>query len=74
MRDSRFWHPVDTMLFEGQVVVEMRVVCPQGVKNMLLRQTLLAYWKKLAATHDCELLKEGVSLEPIQAMLRRRTN
>ena len=45
------WPPC---FFERQVVVEMRVVCPQDVKNMLLRQTLLAYWKKLAATHDCE--------------------
>ena len=31
-------------------------------------------WKKWAARHECEGLKEGVWLEPIQAMLRRKSN
>ena len=29
------WH---TLLFEGQVALDMRVVCPQDVKKMLLKQ------------------------------------
>ena len=29
------WH---TLMFEGQEKVDMRVVCPQEVKNMLLKQ------------------------------------
>ena len=53
------WH---TVIFEEQVALEMRVVCQQDVKNMLLRQAKTVYWKKWAAKHD-----------PIQAMLRRKT-
>ena len=30
-------------------------------------------WKRWAAKHECEVVKERVSLEPIQAMLRRKT-
>ena len=41
---------------------------------MMLKQAKIAHWKKWAAKHECEELKEGVWLEPIQAMLRRRTN
>ena len=51
----------------------MRLVCPQDVKKMLLKQAGI-YWKKWAATHECVELKEGVWLEPIQASLRRNTN
>ena len=63
-----------TVLFEGQVAVDVRVVCPQDVKKMLLKQAMMVYWKKRAAKHECEELKEGVSLEPIQAMLRRKVS
>ena len=41
---------------------------------MLLKQARSVYWRKWAAKHECEELKEGVWLEPIQAMLRRKTN
>ena len=34
----------------------------------------MVHLKKWAAKHECEELKEGVWLEPIQAMLRRKTN
>ena len=43
--ESPHWH---TLLFEGQVVVDMRVVCPQDVKNMLLKEARMVYWKKWA--------------------------
>ena len=53
----------------------MRVVCPPDVKNMvLLKQARAVNWKKWAAKHECEELKEGVWLELIQAMLRPKTN
>ena len=65
------WH---TLLFDGQVAVDMRVVCTQDVKKMLLRHARMAYWKIWAATHACEELKEGVWLEPVQATLRRKTH
>ena len=41
---------------------------------MLLKQAATAFWKKRAAEHECEELKEGVWSEPIQALLRRETN
>ena len=54
----------------------MRVVCLQDVTKMLLKQariTLVAN-PEGAAKHECGELKEGVWLEPIQALLRRKTN
>ena len=52
----------------------MRVVCPQNVKKMLLEHAKMALWKEWAAKHECEEFKERVWLEPVQAMLRRKTN
>ena len=52
----------------------MRVVCAQDVKNMLLKQARMVYWKRWAAKHECEKSKDGVWLVPIQAMLRRKAN
>ena len=49
-----------TLLCEGQVVVDVKVVCPQDAKKMPLKQARLASWKKRAAKHECEELKEGV--------------
>ena len=49
-----------TLLFEGQVPVDMRVACPQDVKKMPLNQARLVSWKKWAAKHEREELKEGV--------------
>ena len=46
---------------------------PQDVKNMLLKQAKLVYWKKWAAKRGCGELKR-VWLEPIRALLRRKTN
>ena len=78
MRETRDmgikWPHCHTLFFEGQVAVDMRVACPQDVKKMLLKQARMVYWKKWAAKHECEELKEGVWLEPIQALLRRQTN
>ena len=47
---------------------------PQDVKKMLLNQARMVFWKKLAAKHECEELKEGAWLDPIQSMLRRKTH
>ena len=43
------WH---TLMFEGQETVDMRVVCPQDVKKMLLRQARMACWRMRAAKHE----------------------
>ena len=61
------WH---TLLFEGQVSADMRVVCQQSVKNMLPEPATMVRWKKWAAKHECEALKAGACLEPIQALVR----
>ena len=56
-RDLRIkWPQWHTLLFEGQVVVDMRVVCPYDVKKILLKQTRMVYWKKWAAKHEHEEL------------------
>ena len=40
------------LLFEGQVAVNTRYVCPKDVKKMLLQQARRVYWKKWAAKHE----------------------
>ena len=51
----------------------MRCVCPKDVKKMLLQQARIIYWKKWAAKHESEELKEGIWLEPTLALLRKKT-
>ena len=65
------WH---TLMLEEQVAVDMRVVCPQDAKNMLLKQARMVYRRKYVGKHGCEEPKEGGWLMPIHAMLRRKTN
>ena len=48
------------MLFEGRVVVDMGVVCPQDLKKMLLKRARMVCWKKWAGKYECVELKEGV--------------
>ena len=54
--------------------MDVRFVCPQDVKKMFLKQANTTYWKKWAAKHEDDELKEGVWFDPIKAMLRRKTN
>ena len=56
------WH---TLLVEGQVAVDMRVVCPQDVKKMLLKQATTVHWKRMAAKHEGEELIEGLGADKI---------
>ena len=64
------WH---TLIFEVQVRVDMRCVCPKDVKKMLLGQARSTCWRKWAAKHENEELKEGIWLEPALALLRKQT-
>ena len=57
--------------FEGQVRVDMRYVCPKGVKKMLLGQATSTFWRKWAK-HEHEELKEGIWFEPALTLLRRK--
>ena len=49
----------------------MKNVCPKDVKMKLLKQARTIFWKKSAAKHEYEELKEGIWLEPTLALLRR---
>ena len=63
------WH---TLMFEEQAL-DMRVICPQDVKNMLLKHARMVCWKKWATKHEYEELKEGIRLELALALLREKT-
>ena len=60
-------------MFEGGRKIDMRYVCPEDVKNMLLQQGRTVYWKKWAAKHEYEELIEGIWLEAALALLRKKT-
>ena len=63
------WH---TFFFERQGRVDMRLVCPEDMKKMLRKQARPPCWKKWAAKHQYEELKEGVWFVPTEAMLRKK--
>ena len=65
------WH---ILLFEEQVAVDLRVVRPQNVIMMFLEPATMVYWRMWGAKHECDDLKAGVELEPIGAMLGRKTH
>ena len=62
------WH---TLLFEGAGGGGDESGCLQDVKKMLLKQTRMVCWKRGAAKHGCEGLREEVWLEPIQVTICR---
>ena len=64
------WH---TVIFEGDRSIDMKYVCATDVKKMFLQQARLVYWKKWAAKHEHEELKEESWLEPALALLRKKT-
>ena len=63
MRNQRCWHQV----------AALDMWYPKDVKKMLLHQARTVYWKKWAAKHEYEELKEGISLEAALALLRKKT-
>ena len=50
----------------------MRFLCPRDVKKRLVQRDRSVNWKKWAAKHEHEELKEGVWLEPALALLRKK--
>ena len=64
------WH---VLILEEHVRVDMRYVFPKNVKKMLLNQARTMYWKKWAAKHKYEELKDGIRVEPTFALLRKKT-
>ena len=67
------WPHCNTLTFQGDRNVDLRDVCPKDVKKMQLQQARTVYWKKWAAKHDYEELKEGIWVEPALALLRKKT-
>ena len=49
-----------------------RYVCPRDVEKMLVQRARSVYWKKWAAKHKQEELKEGAWIEPALALLRKK--
>ena len=45
----------------------MRFVCPRDIEKVLVQRARSVYWKKWAAKHEHEKLKEGAWLEPALA-------
>ena len=64
-----YWH---TLMFGNDIKIDMRFVCPKVVKKMLVQTDRSVYWKKWAAKHEYEELKEGAWLEPGLALLRKK--
>ena len=62
-------HP---LIFEGDRRTDMKYVCPKDVKKMLLQQARTVYWKKWAAKHEYEEMKEGAWLEQAPALLPKK--
>ena len=67
------WPHRHTLIFEGEVRIDMRFVCPKDVKKMLVQQARIVCWKKWAAKHEYAELEEGSWLEPALALLRKKT-
>ena len=66
------WPRRHTVIFSNETRIDMRFVCPRDVKKMLVQTARSVYWKKWAAKHEHEELKEGVWLEPALALLRKK--
>ena len=60
------WPQRHTLMFEGEVSVDMRYTSSRNVKKMLVQQ-----W---AAKHEYQELREGSWSEPALALLRKTTN
>ena len=52
------WPHRQTLIFEGDRSLDMRYVCPKDVKKMLVQEARSVRWKKWAAKHEYEELKE----------------
>ena len=55
-----------------KTMVDMREVCPQDVRKLWIQRTKEVQWKKWAAKHECEELKEGVWIDPVPVMQDRK--
>ena len=63
------WH---TLFFSDETRIDVRFFFPRDVKKMLVQRARSENWKKWAAEHEYEELKERVWLEPGLALLRKK--
>ena len=66
------WPQRHTLIFESDGRIDMSETFAKDVKKMLMHQARTIYWKKWAAKHENEELKEGIWLEPALALLRKK--
>ena len=59
-------------LMMRQKKFDMRNVCPTDGQKMLVQRARSVYWKKWAANHEYEEVKEGAWIEPALALLRKK--
>ena len=64
-----YWH---TVVFSSEIKIDKRYVCPKDIKKMLVQRARSVYWKKWAAKHEYEELKDGAWLEPGLALVRNK--
>ena len=55
----KYWH---TLVCSSEITIDMRFVCPRDGRKMLVKRARSVYWKKWAAKHEYEELKEGTWL------------
>ena len=62
MRETRdlgikwsYWH---ALVFSGEMTIDMRYECPEDFKKILVLRARSVCWKKWAAKHEQEELKE----------------
>ena len=48
-----------TLVFSNEITIDMRYLCPKDVRKMLLQRARSENWKKWAAKHEYEELKDG---------------
>ena len=52
----------------------MRYLCPKDVQKRCWYRARSVYWKKWAAKHEQEELKEGGWIDPALVLLRKKAN
>ena len=64
------WH---TLMFSDEIQIDMEIGFVRKMfEKMLIQRARSVFWKKWAAKHGYEELKEGAWLEPRQALLRQK--
>ena len=64
-----YWH---TLVFSDEITIDMRYVCPRDVRKMLVQRARSVHWKKCAAKHEYEELKDGAWIHLALLILRKK--